>query len=362
MPSSWSSTFRRRAFLGALAGLFIVAGILATRALVAREEGDPTVDANEPPATVAPSLTAELLPTFTPGATPTAPATAAAPETAAATASAAATETPTSPPTDTPTETPTPTPAPTDTSTPTPQPLPTPDGVPRRMRVPILMYHYLSAPPPGADAVRRGLSVSPEQFEQHLRYLREAGYETISLHDLALALQIGHPLPEHPIVLTFDDGYRDNYERAFPLLRAYGYTATFFLITGFIDDGNEAYVTWDQVVEMHEAGMEIEAHGHTHPDLRGRDVDYLVWQVLGAKEAIEARTGEPVRFFCYPSGKYDDLVIRVLHSAHYWGAVTVSPGVEHASDGMFELSRVRVPGDLTAAGLAATLNAYMRAP
>jgi peptidoglycan/xylan/chitin deacetylase (PgdA/CDA1 family) len=246
--------------------------------------------------------------------------------------------------------------------TPTPEPLPTPDGVVRRLRVPILMYHYLSAPPPDADALRRGLSVSPEQFEEHLRYLKQAGYETISLHDLALALQIGHPLPERPIIITFDDGYRDNYEQAFPLLMAYGFTATFFLITGFIDAGKEAYVTWDQVIEMHEAGMEMEAHGHTHPDLRGRDVDYLVWQVLGAKEAIEARTGVPVRFFSYPAGKYDELVIRVLHSAHYWGAVTVNPGVEHTSDRMFELSRVRVPGGLTAAGLAATLDAYMNAP
>ena len=209
--------------------------------------------------------------------------------------------------------------------------------------------------------MRRGLSVPPERFEEHLRYLREAGYEAISLRDLALALQMGQPLPERPIIITFDDGYRDNYENAFPLLQAYGFTATFFLITDLIDDGNEAYLTWDQVIAMHQAGMAMEAHGRTHPDLRGRDVDYLVWQVLGAKEAIEARTGEPVRFFCYPSGKYDDQVIRVLHSAHYWGAVTVNAGVEHSSERMFELSRVRVPGDLTAAGLAATLNGYMNA-
>jgi len=234
--------------------------------------------------------------------------------------------------------------------------------VARRLRVPILMYHYLSSPPPDADAIRRGLSVSPEQFEEHLRYLKQAGYETISLHDLALALQIGQPLPERPIIITFDDGYRDNYENAFPLLQAYGFTATFFLITDLIDGGNEAYLTWDQVIAMHQAGMAIEAHGRTHPDLRGRDVDFLVWQVLGAKEAIEAGTEEPVRFFCYPSGKYDDLVVRVLHSAHYWGAVTVHPGVEHVSDCMFELPRVRVPGDMTAAGLAATLHAYMDTP
>jgi len=218
------------------------------------------------------------------------------------------------------------------------------------------MYHYISTPPEGADAIRRDLSVPPERFEAQLAYLRDRGYTSISLHDLALALQIGYPLPEKPIVLTFDDGYRDSYTHAFPLLLEYGFQGAFFLITGFIDDELPAYVTWDQVIQMHEAGMEMQAHGHTHPDLRGRTVDYVVWQVLGAKEAIEARTHEPVRFFCYPSGKYDQRTIRVLHSAHYWGAVTLTIGVEQRSDGMFELQRIRMHGDDTVTDLASSLS------
>jgi len=116
------------------------------------------------------------------------------------------------------------------------------------------------------------------------------------------------------------------------------------------------------VIEMHAAGMEFGAHSYTHPDLSGKDVDYIVWQTLGPRQAIEERIQEPVRFFCYPSGEYDDRVIRVLHSAHYWGAVTITAGVEHSSDAMFELDRVRVPGHLTAAGLDATLYGYMTAP
>ena len=91
----------------------------------------------------------------------------------------------------------------------TPLPLPTPDGVLRTLRVPILMYHYISVSPPGADAVRRDLSVSPEALEAHLRYLQQEGYTAITLRDLSMALQCGYPLPPKPIVLTFDDGYRD---------------------------------------------------------------------------------------------------------------------------------------------------------
>ncbi len=224
------------------------------------------------------------------------------------------------------------------------------------------MYHYISTPPEDADAIRLDLSVPAETLEEHLRYLGEEGYTSVTLRDLSLALQIGYPLPAKPIILTFDDGYRDAYTNAFPLLRRYGFVGTFFLITGFVDDQRREYLTWQQVSEMDAAGMDMQAHGHTHPDLRSRTVDYLVWQVLGAKQAIEARTGKPVRFFCYPSGKHDQLVIYVLRSAHYWGAVTVDPGVEHRSDRMFELGRVRVHGGYQAEHLAAAIESLMTVP
>ena len=79
------------------------------------------------------------------------------------------------------------------------------------------MYHYLSDPPPRADRYRRDLSVSPAQFEEQLAYLKADGYQAISLYDLLYHLTLGWPLPEHPIIITFDDGYRDNYTSAFPL-------------------------------------------------------------------------------------------------------------------------------------------------
>ena len=203
------------------------------------------------------------------------------------------------------------------------------------------------------------LSVPPERFEEHLRYLRDEGYTSITLHDLCLALQIGYPIPGKPVVITLDDGYRDAYTNAFPLLREYGFTATCFLVTGYIDEDRPEYLTWDQVIEMDEAGMEMVAHGHTHPDLRDRGLDYLIWQVLGAREAIEARTHKPVRFFAYPFGKYDQQVIQVLDSANYWGAVTLHAGVEHRSDQMFELTRVRVHGRDNAGKLGAAINWFM---
>lgn len=302
--------------------------------------------------------------TATPTATSTATATMTPMPTATPTATATGTPAPsptaTQPPaTVAPTATPAPTdtPAPTATPTATQRPQPTPDGTARSLDVPILMYHYISTPPQGANAVRRDLSVPPERFEAHLGYLREAGYTSVSLRDLVLALTIGLPLPERPIVLTFDDGYRDAYEDAYPLLQEYGFTGTFFLVTSAIDQQNPNYLTWEQVAEMSAGGMAMEAHGYTHEAMEGRDRDYLIWQMLGSKEAIEARTGETVRFFCYPSGHYDEQAMQVLHELGYWAATTIEFGQEHSSESLFDLHRVRIHGDYTAERLAALLGA-----
>lgn len=221
--------------------------------------------------------------------------------------------------------------------------------------MPILMYHHIALPPPDADAVRRDLSLPPEAFEQQLQYLVEEGYTSLALSDLLHHLARGAPLPDKPIILTFDDGYRDAYAEALPLLQEYGMIGTVFLITGFIDEENAEYLSWTQVKEMHRAGMQFGSHSYSHPDLRGQSVEYLVWQILGSKEAIEERIQEPVRFFSYPSGRYDPLVVHILHSAHYWGAVITSQGMEQSSERPFELRRIRVRGDETIASFAAKL-------
>lgn len=253
----------------------------------------------------------------------------------------------------TPTETPLPSATPTNTSTPTPEPTPLDKGF--TLKVPILMYHYLSVPPVDADIIRRDLSVTPIQFEAHLAYLRQAGFETISLEQLSYALSQQAILPPKPIILTFDDGHRDHYENAFPLLKKYSYTATFFIFTQPIDTYNVDYLTWEMVTEMHQAGMEFGSHSYRHSDLSHRDVDFLVYEILGSKEAIEERIGEPVRFFSYPAGHYDDLTIRVLESAHFWGAVTTQWGIEQSFNYRFELQRLRMRGNDTAEDLAAKL-------
>jgi len=241
--------------------------------------------------------------------------------------------------------------------TPTPTLEPTPDGDLRTARVPILMYHYLSVPPEGADRYRLDLSVAPDLFAAHLDRIQAEGYTTISFYELVAHLTQGAPLPDKPIILTFDDGYRDNYENAFPLLVEHQMRATFFVVTDFIDEARPEYLAWDMAREMLAAGMSIESHSRNHATLRKRDNDYLIWQILGSLETLEYELGVRPRFISYPAGEYDQATIDIAHSANYWAGITTEQGVVQRSDELFELQRVRIRGTTTPDDLAALLSA-----
>jgi peptidoglycan/xylan/chitin deacetylase (PgdA/CDA1 family) len=215
------------------------------------------------------------------------------------------------------------------------------------------MYHYISVPPPWADAYRLDLSVTPENLDHQMAWLAENNYTPITLKELLYHLRLGWPLPEKPVVLTFDDGYVDAYENAFPILLKYGFVATFFVITDHMTFDNPNHATWDQVVQMREAGMDIQSHSRSHPDLRHQPQEELLWQILGSKEAIEARMDQEVRFFCYPAGRFDTNTIQALQQYGYWAAVTTQYGATHSSDDLFTLKRIRVRATDTIADFAA---------
>jgi peptidoglycan/xylan/chitin deacetylase (PgdA/CDA1 family) len=202
-------------------------------------------------------------------------------------------------------------------------------------------------PPANADIYRRDLSVTPELFSAHLDAMQQAGYTTITLYALLDHLSQGTPLPEKPVVLTFDDGYLDNYENAFPRLRDRGMTATFFIVTDFIDGKRPEYVTWDMVREMYAGGMSIESHGRNHVSLKNKDRDYLIWQALGSMETIQFELGVRPRFVSYPAGDYDQATIDIFRSANYWAGFTTIQGATHTSDDLFQLRRVRIRGTTT---------------
>lgn len=223
------------------------------------------------------------------------------------------------------------------------EPIPTPSGVYSwTLKVPILMYHYISEPPPGSDIYRVDLSVSPNSFRQQMAYLKDNGYTTIDFYELSTAIVAHTELPEKPILLTFDDGYLDNYEAAFPILQEFGFKGTFFVVTEFIDTGREGYMTWEMIEEMSRSGQRIESHSKTHPDLAAKSRDGLIYEILGSQETLTAHIGYRPRYFCYPGGTYTEETIQVLRELDYWGAVTTENGTWHGFNDRFEWRRVRM--------------------
>ena len=146
------------------------------------------------------------------------------------------------------------------------------------------------------------------------------------LVDLADYLSNGIALPDKPIVLTFDDGYTDNYANAFPVLHNHKFTGTFFVITQFVNENRWGYMSWAQLDEMAKAGMEIGSHSLDHPELRGKSRAFQFHQLVDSKQMIETRLGTSVWSFAYPAGKYDANTISVLGSGGYLSAVTEIQG------------------------------------
>jgi len=149
----------------------------------------------------------------------------------------------------------------------------------RTLKLPILMFHHAGETPAGADELRQGLTVSTADLEAQMAYLKQAGYQPVTEAQLFKALYSGEALPAKPVMLTFDDGYTDNYQVVAPILEKYGFTATFYIITDMV--GNPEHMTWEQVVALDRKGMDIGSHSATHPDLTTIDATSLQTEVAG---------------------------------------------------------------------------------
>ncbi|MHB8858464.1 MAG: polysaccharide deacetylase family protein [Thermoleophilia bacterium] len=231
------------------------------------------------------------------------------------------------------------------------EPLAYPPAAPvpaREIKVPILMYHHVGEPPAGADKIRRGLTVSAADFDAQMSYLKKAGYQPISQTDLFNALFAARPLPANPVMLTFDDGYTDNYEVGLPILQKYSFPATFYIISDRV--GEAEYMTWDQVVKLDQAGMDIGSHTATHPDLTEVSSAEAQKELTGSSQILQIYLGHPVYWLCYPAGKYDDTVVSLARSTGYLLAVTTEAGEVQSSGAPLTLWRYRVRDDTGLAG------------
>lgn len=203
-------------------------------------------------------------------------------------------------------------------------------------KVIVLNYHKI-------DNMHISLSVKPEDFERQMKYLAEHNFHSITPQELYAALVGGAELPENPVLITFDDGYMDNYTNAYPILKKYGLKATIFVITGFLDRAQPGYFTWGQAAEMEASGLiNIESHTVTHTSLTDLTEEQVKMELERSKNDIERRLGKQVDFLAYPTGTYNLHIAALVKEAGYKGAFTVKYGNVDRASNVFAIERVPV--------------------
>ena len=158
------------------------------------------------------------------------------------------------------------------------------------------------------------------------------------------SLENNTPLPDKPIVFTFDDGYKDVFTYAIPILQKYNYTGSFAIVTDLL--GRPSYAVWDDVLTASNNGMEIVSHTENHLDLSSDKYsdDDLHREIFGSKQVLEEKLGRPIDFFVYPYGRYNEKALEVVKAAGYKMAFTTAYGKEIRQGSLLTESRVRVHG------------------
>ncbi|MEV0692080.1 polysaccharide deacetylase family protein [Streptomyces sp. NPDC050388] len=212
-------------------------------------------------------------------------------------------------------------------------------------RVPILMYHSVATEPNDAT---RALSVTPQAFAEQMAVIAERGLTPVDTAELAACWRTGRPLPERPVLVTFDDGYEGVHRHALPVLARHGFPATLFVSTGWLrgphdtGGGLDTMLDWEQVRELADAGVEIGGHSHSHPQLDQLDDRRLRSELVLCKEIVSDRLGRAPASFAYPYGYSSRRVREAVRETGYAQALAVGNGLARRSQGPYALRRVTV--------------------
>lgn len=209
------------------------------------------------------------------------------------------------------------------------------------LTVPVLMYHHIQPTAVAQEKKQTALNVDNGVFDQHMAYLVNSGYTPISAQDLVMALKNKTGLPPKSIVVTIDDGYRDNYDYAFPILKKYNIRANIMLSTGLMEGPD--YLTWSQVEEMGKSGL-ISYSNHTwsHANVGGTNAEKIRYEIQTATKQIEDHTGQKQVVFTYPYGSVGGTVITILQENGFIGALSTLPGTYQCDSYIMSLHRTRV--------------------
>jgi peptidoglycan/xylan/chitin deacetylase (PgdA/CDA1 family) len=256
------------------------------------------------------------------------------------------------------TKPPTYTPMATDTRQPTSTPKPTDTPVlilstdlvwhaPGEVTAPILLYHHVA----NSNSQDRYF-VSVANFRSQMQALREWGYTSITVSDLVDVLINGGELPSRPVVITFDDGYLDVYQNAYPILHEMGFVATTYIVVDRLE--SPSFVNASQLRELANDGWEIGCHSMSHADLTA-DHSIINNEIVQSRLDLEQVTGEPINTFAYPYGKIDEFVVNQVIKEGYTAGIGWGMNQHHTLVSLLYLNRREVDGDYGLSQFAALL-------
>ncbi|MBN2238744.1 MAG: polysaccharide deacetylase family protein [Dehalococcoidales bacterium] len=229
----------------------------------------------------------------------------------------------------------------------------------------VLCYHKIYDLP-RTKTYMKSLNVSPAMFSRQMEHLFHKGYHVITLKDFADIRKKNREIPKNTLVISFDDGYSDNYLNAFPIMKRYNYPPTVFLVTDYIGDTklfpfvalddkltadssrNFQYwrpLTKEEILEMQEAGAEFGSHTRTHANLTALPVEAVSDELVKSKQYLEEFLGQPVVSFCYPYGAVSRAVRQRVAEAGYLCATGLSDELNTGETDLFDLHRTSVNGD-----------------
>jgi peptidoglycan/xylan/chitin deacetylase (PgdA/CDA1 family) len=222
-----------------------------------------------------------------------------------------------------------------------------------RRALPILMYHSISEDAEPDASPYYKTTTRPALFAQHLRWLNDEGFRSVDLENGIRIARQGNGASEKTVVITFDDGFRDFYDSAFPALKAQGHTATVFLPTAFIGESRQTFkgrecLTWEEVRELRAQGIQFGSHSVNHPVLYQTPWGEIENQLAFSKKKLELELGETVASFAYPYAfpqqdrRFANAFGNLLRQLGYQRCVTTMIGRVQSGDDLFSLKRLPV--------------------
>ncbi len=221
--------------------------------------------------------------------------------------------------------------------------------------LPILVYHQILRPNT-PEPIDDSTAISLEQFESQMRYLHEQGYRTLNMDEVVDYLKHA-TYPQKVVAIHFDDGWKSG-QNALPILKDYGFKATFWIIAGAGHDIGSPHMGWDEILTLAQnTHIDIHSHTMTHPwkkgetlidwvegPVPGKGIKHATWELTESRKRLEEKLGRPVRYLAWPSGLYNDVLIHLAEQAGYQALLTIDEGINRPGNDLMRIHRTMING------------------